>query len=63
LLVKDTAFIVSTDLIDLGKYVDLIPRGRSCLIEEFKKKILGKPGRYSNHSVLFKRSPELLKKL
>lgn len=63
LLIKDQSFILSTDLIDCGKYVDLIPRGRSCLIEEFKKKIIGKPGKYANHSVLFKRSPELLRKL
>lgn len=62
LLVKDSHYIRTQDLINQDKYTSLLPGKRSCIIDEFKKKILAKPGKYSNISVLSKRSLAMLKK-
>lgn len=48
------------DLITLDKYIELIPGRRSALIDEFRKKILSKPGKHSQSSVFFKLTKDQL---
>lgn len=53
-LVKDPRFIGLSDNIDLNRYLALI--NHSCIIDEFKTRILTKPGKANGVSVLAKRS-------
>jgi hypothetical protein len=55
LKVKDHMFIKSHDLLSLDTVIELIPSGKSVLIEEVKKKILGKPGKFASDSCFFKK--------
>jgi hypothetical protein len=43
------------ELLTLDTVIGLIPSGKSVIIEEVKKKILGKPGEYASDSCFFKR--------
>ena len=56
ILVKDPKFIGIGDYLDLDRYISLVPGGRSSIIEEFRQKILTKPGKNLDKSALIKRS-------
>ena len=55
-LVKDKNQIMKNNIINLDKYIEIIPDRRSILIDEVKNKILRKPGKLSQKSVFFKLS-------
>ena len=55
LLVKDQIYIRSHDLLTLDKVIELLPENTSILIEEVKKKILAKPGKFKQESCFFRK--------
>ena len=55
LLVKDQMFIKSHDLLTIDTVIELLPIKKSVLIEEVKKKILSKPGKFASDSCFFRK--------
>ena len=48
-------YIKSHDLLTLDRVIDLIPTGKSVIIDEVKKKIMSKPGKYASDSCFFEK--------